>query len=147
MKKYLYIGIAGALGAILRYILKNIPIYNYSGTLPLNTLLINITGSFILAFILSITYEKWKYSQNMKLGITTGFLGAFTTFSTMCKESVLLMIKGHYFSVIFYIGLSVIIGIVFAYLGALLCREVVFKVELEEDYYLEDEVNPQEEGV
>jgi CrcB protein len=139
MKKYVYIGIAGSLGAILRYTIKNISIYNYKGSIPLNTLIINITGSFILAFILSITYEQWKYSQNMKLGITTGFLGAFTTFSTMCKESVMLMMQGHYLSAISYIVISVIVGIGFAQLGALLCRKVVYKVDVEEDYYLDDE--------
>ena len=53
MKKYIYIGVGGTLGAILRFIIKNIEIYNYKEVFPINTFLINITGSFILAFIIS----------------------------------------------------------------------------------------------
>ena len=49
--------IGGALGAVLRLLVKNTPIWNYFGNIPLNTLLINITGCFLLAFFLVVALE------------------------------------------------------------------------------------------
>nr|WP_242851510.1 CrcB family protein [Clostridium sp. DMHC 10] len=88
MKKYLLIAGGGALGAILRFIIKNINFYNYKQAIPLNTLIINITGSFVLALISTIAIDNLELDNDIRLGITTGFIGAYTTFSTMCKETV-----------------------------------------------------------
>lgn len=127
MKKYMFIGLGGTLGAILRFIIKNIEIYNYKDNTPLSTFIINITGSFILAFILTMTYETWQLNEDIKLGITTGFLGAYTTFSTMCKETVIMLNQGYYFLAISYIGFSVMLGLTFAYLGIVMAKGVVSK--------------------
>ena len=91
MRKYIFIAIGGMLGAILRYFIKNIHIYNYKEAIPINTLLINVSGSFLLALILTIAFEIFEFDADLRLGIATGFLGAYTTFSTLCKETVNLM--------------------------------------------------------
>ncbi|WP_238883345.1 fluoride efflux transporter CrcB [Clostridium sp. YIM B02551] len=128
MKKYIFIFIGGMLGAILRYLIKNIDITSfYSGVIPLNTLVINICGSFILALVLTTALEVYDFNSNIRLGIATGFLGAFTTFSTLCKESVNLIRQGHYYSSIFYLFSSVILGLIAAYLGVLFTRKVISK--------------------
>lgn len=127
MKKYIYIGAGGFLGAILRFLIESSYIFNYIGNIPLNTLLINITGSFLLSLILTITFYFGKINENVRLGITIGFLGAFTTFSTMCKEVVNLMIKQYYISAIFYITISTILGLLAAYLGVIVAREIIPK--------------------
>lgn len=137
MKKYLFIGLGGGLGAILRFIIKNIEIYNYKENIPLNTFVINITGSFVLGFILTITYEKWKLNGDIKLGITAGFLGAYTTFSTMCKETIMLLKEGYYFSAISYIGLSVMLGITAANFGSIISNEIAYKLSIMENNHLE----------
>lgn len=91
MKKYIYIGILGAFGAIARYVFEKAPIIisSVSGPLslhlqifPINTLIINVLGCFALSFIIDLSFEKKHLSNALRLGITTGFLGAFTTFST-----------------------------------------------------------------
>ncbi|MDD7796025.1 fluoride efflux transporter CrcB [Clostridium sp. 'White wine YQ'] len=131
MKKYVFIFIGGMLGAILRYLIKNIDITSfYSGVIPLNTLAINICGSFILALVLTTSIEVYDFNVNIRLGIATGFLGAFTTFSTICKESVNLIRQGHYYSSIFYLFSSVILGLISAYLGVLFTRKVISKLIL-----------------
>lgn len=134
MRKYAFIGIGGILGAILRYYIKNIHIYHYKEAIPLNTLLINITGSFILALILTVAYELWDFDSNIRLGIATGFLGAFTTFSTMCKETAALMESGFYYSALSYITMSTVLGLASAYFGIILAREVVSKFVSIKDY-------------
>ncbi|WP_368489711.1 fluoride efflux transporter CrcB [Clostridium sp. BJN0013] len=139
MRKYIFISIGGILGAILRYVIRNIPIAHYHGSIPLNTLIINITGSFILALVLTAAYEVLELDSDIRLGIATGFIGAYTTFSTLCKETVILFSEGDYFSAISYVTVSTMLGIVAVYLGVVLAREVVVKLINKEDKKLEEE--------
>ncbi|WP_298843870.1 fluoride efflux transporter CrcB [Clostridium sp.] len=125
MRKYIFIAIGGMLGAILRYFIKNIHIYHYKEVIPINTLLINISGTFLLSLILTVAYEIYVIDADIRLGIATGFLGAFTTFSTLCKETVNLMKQGDYYSSISYIGFSAMFGLAAAYFGVIVAREVV----------------------
>lgn len=128
MKRYLYIGIGGVFGAIARYVIKNIHIYGYQGLIPMNTLLINVLGSFLLALLLTSASEILYLDMDIRIGIGTGFLGAFTTFSTMSKEAVALMRSGHYSYAVFYLGLSTILGLAAAYLGVIAARKGLTKI-------------------
>jgi CrcB protein len=127
MKNCFYIGIFGFFGAILRYFIKNIHLYKYTQEVPINTILINATGSFLLALIITITSEMVEVRQEVKLGITTGFLGAYTTFSTLCKDAVILVNKGLYFSAMNYITVSIALGLFATYFGVVLAREYAYK--------------------
>ena len=117
MKEYIFIGIGGFIGAVSRYSLKNIRICGYHGNFPLNTLIINIAGSFLLALILVAVLEIPKFNKCIKTGLTIGFLGAFTTFSTFCRETVELLTNDHYFIALFYVGLTILVGLAAAWLG------------------------------
>lgn len=128
MRKIIYIGIGGFLGAILRYYIKNLHMSNHSMLFPTNTLIINLTGTFILSLILTVAFEIWEFNVDIRIGIATGFLGAYTTFSSMCKETVKLIDSNHYIIAAEYIGLSVIAGIGTAFLGVIIAREVVSKI-------------------
>ncbi|PKM96490.1 MAG: fluoride efflux transporter CrcB [Firmicutes bacterium HGW-Firmicutes-1] len=128
MSKYFYIGIGGALGALLRFLIKGYDIISYRENIPLNTLIINISGSLLLALFLTIAFEIWEFDADLRMGITTGFLGAYTTFSSLCKETVGLINEGYYFSAISYITISTFLGLAFAYLGVILAREAVAKM-------------------
>lgn len=127
MRKYTFIAIGGMLGAILRYVIKNIHIYHYKEVIPINTLLINVSGTLLLSLILTIAFEIYEIDSDIRLGIATGFLGAYTTFSTLCKETVNLFIQGDYYSSISYIGFSAMFGLAAAYFGVVLAREIVSK--------------------
>ncbi|MCB2294567.1 fluoride efflux transporter CrcB [Clostridium algoriphilum] len=131
MRKYIFIAVGGMLGAILRYVIKNIHINNYKEAIPINTLFINVSGSLLLALILTIAFEVFEFDADIRLGIATGFFGAYTTFSTLCKETVNLMTQGDYYSAVSYIGFSVMLGLAASYFGVVLAREVVsmFKTE------------------
>lgn len=128
MRKYIFIGVGGFIGAILRYIIKGIQIYNYHENVPINTLMINVAGAFLLGFILTVAFEVWEFNSDYRLGIATGFLGAFTTFSTMCKETIALIYNGDYFSAISYITVSTMLGLAAAFFGIILAREVASKL-------------------
>ena len=126
MRKYIFIGLGGILGAVLRFVIRNI--HMYKGVFPLNTLIINIIGSFILALILTLAFEVMDFDSDIRLGIATGFLGAFTTFSTMMKETVVLINSGYYYSAISYLSVSTLLGLIFAYFGIVIAREVISKM-------------------
>lgn len=128
MRKYLFIGAGGVLGAVLRYWAKGVNIPSYHENVPLNTLVINVTGSFLLALVLTVAFEVWEFDSDIRLGIATGFLGAYTTFSTLCKETVTLIHHGDYFSAISYIAVSTMVGLAATYFGIVLARETISRI-------------------
>lgn len=128
MKKYIFIGICGFLGAISRYFIMNVNLYNNKEAVPINTLIINVTGSFIIALILTVALEIWEIDEALRLGIATGFIGAFTTFSTLCKETVNLIASGYYYSAISYMTMSVVLGLSAVYFGVVVAREFMAKI-------------------
>lgn len=127
MGKYIGIGIGGFLGAMSRYGIKNINIHAYDGDFPVKTLVVNIAGSFSLALILAAALRISKFDDRLKIGLTTGFLGAFTTFSTFCREVVNLVFTGHYFTAFFYISLSVLAGLAAAWFGTFVAGKLIIR--------------------
>lgn len=138
MRKYILIGIGGFLGAILRYWFRGVPIYHYHENVPLNTLIINVTGSFIVALILTVAFDVWEFNADIRLGIATGFVGAYTTFSTLCKETVALLYQGNYFSAVTYVSVSTMVGIAAVYFGVVVAREAVSKLVKKDHVELEE---------
>ena len=122
MRKYVYIGLGGAAGAILRYLITAVHVENQN--MPISTLFINISGCLALGFILTLALEILEFSPNLRLGIAVGFLGAYTTFSSVCKQTVDLMTLGNYFTAIIYISVSAVLGFGATYFGIILAREV-----------------------
>lgn len=128
MRKNVIIGCGSFIGAVLRYLVKGIAIVPYHGNLPFNTLFINVLGAFLLAFLLTILLDLWELDPDIRLGITTGLLGAFTTFSTLCKETVGLFERGDFFTAIWYLIATIMLGLGAAYLGVTVAREINIKL-------------------
>ena len=117
MRKYIYISIGGFLGAILRTMIREIRIEDYPMQFPVNTLAVNVTGCFLLAAFLTFAFETLTISADLRLGIATGFIGAFTTFSTMCKEISILLFQGFYITALSYAIISILLGLGLSYIG------------------------------
>ena len=83
-RSLLLIGIFGAAGAILRYLVGFLPPAHH---LPTATILVNLIGSFLLGWLTGWTLDNNHIPDTWKVGITTGFLGALTTFSTFTLEN------------------------------------------------------------
>jgi len=124
MKKYLSIGIGGAAGAIARHFIQLVPLPVTAAYRPVLTMLINISGSFLLGFLLILFVKCLPVRADVRLGITTGFLGGYTTFSTLCKDSVLLCFSGHILLSAIYVVASVFFGLVAAWLGILAAKQL-----------------------
>jgi CrcB protein len=86
----LLIGIGGFIGAILRYLVSGW-VQNGISNFPLGTLSVNVIGSFFLSVILYLTENKGLFSEETRIFLTIGILGAFTTMSTFSYESFRLL--------------------------------------------------------
>lgn len=115
MKKVLLIGLAGSAGALLRTGIGEL-VKSESG-FPLATLLVNIVGTFLLCFLVSGVLRKLTTCQDLQDAVTTGFLGAFTTFSALSMEAILLVENGQILIAAIYISASAIGGIIVGVLG------------------------------
>lgn len=95
MKRYLIVGTGGFLGAIARYELGGLFKVG-SGDFPLGTFTINLTGSFILGLFLTLITEKFVVAAEWRLFFATGFVGAYTTFSSLTNEVITLFRQGYW---------------------------------------------------
>lgn len=106
------VGVGGFFGAIARFALSQYMNNRFTFRLPMATLLINLLGSFLLGIMIGASINKDAY-----LLLGTGFMGAFTTFSTLKLESVQLYLGKNKRGFLLYNGLSYGFGILLAFLG------------------------------
>lgn len=112
--QYLFVFIGGLFGALLRYVLSTL---NVDSGLPLGTLIANIVGAFLMGYLSSLSIHFFKNNPLIKKGVTTGLLGALTTFSTFQFELVT-MSQNNSIALLFIYGLtSYIGGILFCWFG------------------------------
>lgn len=117
MKKYFYILAGGAAGATLRFLVNGRDIKLFMDKFPTGTFIVNIAGAFLLAFFLRWASKKDSFNENLHYAIAPGFLDAFTTFSTLCKETTFLIIEANYSLVFFYLFISIFAGLSISWLG------------------------------
>ncbi len=87
MSRLLWIALAGALGAVARYRLGDWISERSGGSFPWGTLAINISGSFALGLGFTLMAERFSPHPDVRIALTAGFLGAYTTFSTFAFET------------------------------------------------------------
>lgn len=110
------IGCAGALGAVARYLLGYMITRRAGSTFPFGTLVINVSGSFFIGLVFALT-ARHVVSPTVQLILATGFLGGYTTFSTMSWEGVQLARGGRIWASVLYLGENVVLGILAVALG------------------------------
>lgn len=118
----LLVGIGGFLGAVARYLIDGYVSRITGGTFPYGTLLINITGSFFLGVLFALAVERDALSAEIRAPVMIGFIGAYTTFSTLMLESWRLVEDGAIGAAIANLGGSVVIGLAAVFLGLLVGR-------------------------
>lgn len=115
MLRFFVIGLGGAIGTLLRYIMGGLDYRFSNGVFPISTLVVNVTGSLAIGFLWGII-DRFAISPNVRLFIFIGVLGGYTTFSTFSLETFNLMRDGEYRFAIINMALSVAlsVGAVFA---------------------------------
>ena len=123
MRTALAIMIAGSLGALTRYALQAV-IEPRTGDLPWGTFVINISGSFLLGLIFTLTTERINVEPWLRTALTVGFLGAYTTFSTLAFETVRLIDGGQMLAALLNMAGSAVIGVLAVVAGIGVARMV-----------------------
>jgi CrcB protein len=112
-------------GATARYELATvIPVP--SGGFPWATFWTNVSGSLVLGFLLVLLIERFPPTRYARAFAGTGFLGAYTTFSTFSVETDVLLKEGHPATAAVYVVASLVVGVTLAWLGVLLGRRLPY---------------------
>jgi CrcB protein len=117
----LVVGVGGFIGAVLRFLMGKIPMKKIT-EFPINTLLINIIGAFLIGIICAASIKHHSEDSRTVLLLKTGICGGFTTFSTFSLETVTLMQQGKLVMSIIYAVISVITCLVAVWLGEYIVR-------------------------
>ena len=120
-----YIAFGSAVGGVTRYLLGGFIQRVAGGPFPLGTLIINVSGSFLLGFLLRYALGSTAISPELRAMLTIGFCGGYTTFSTFSYDAVRLMEDGSYARFAAYVGASVLLSLIATLLGFGLAREVM----------------------
>jgi fluoride exporter len=114
---YLWVAIGGIIGANTRYLVSIWAAKRFGVSFPYGTFLINISGSFGLGVISTLIAQNLDGSATVSLLISTGFFGAYTTFSTFSYESLSLIQDDRWRMAIRNIAGSAVLGVTGALLG------------------------------
>ena len=122
MIRYLLVVIGGGTGALARYIGASAIMTRFGGRFPLGTLVINVTGSFLIGFLMTMLTERFKLDPNWRLLLVVGFLGGYTTFSSFEWETYTSVRDGGLWTGMLNVVSSVMLGYVAVVLGSMLAR-------------------------
>jgi len=107
----------GSIGTLARYGLQGVVQYRTGSTLPTGTLVVNLLGCFLLGGIGQYSLTHISVPADWRIGLTVGFFGAFTTFSTFSWETVHLLDDGDWMRALLYAGVSFFGGLFLLKLG------------------------------
>ncbi|MGX1101781.1 MULTISPECIES: fluoride efflux transporter CrcB [Bradyrhizobium] len=116
------VAIGGSLGSVARYLVAIGAGRLVGAEFPWGTLVINIVGSFLIGVFAESFALSWNASQAMRVFLTVGICGGFTTFSTFSLDAIVLMQRGELWAAGTYIAASVVLSILALFGGLLLVR-------------------------
>jgi CrcB protein len=120
-----YIAIGSALGGVSRYLVGGVVQRATGAGFPTGTLLVNVTGSFLLGLFLRYGLETPTLTPELRAFLTIGFCGGYTTFSTFSYEAVALLEDGQWSRAAFYMGASLLLSLAATLLGLLAARGLI----------------------
>ncbi len=119
-----YIAVGSAVGGASRFALSSF-IQQRAGTFPVSTLVVNITGSLVLGFLMRYALGSTSVSPETRALLTTGFCGGYTTFSTFSYETIALMEDGDYRRAAIYVLASLVLSLAATFLGIMAANAVL----------------------
>lgn len=124
LTNYLAVAGGGALGACLRFYLGGSVLSRTAQPFPTATFVINVTGSFILGFFLTLVTERIQVSPHLRLAVAVGFVGAYTTFSTFEYETARLVEEKEILYAFLNVVLSFAVGFAAVWAGIVAARKL-----------------------
>ena len=124
MLNILAIAAGGAVGSVSRHFVGAAALRLFGSGFPVGTMTVNVLGSFTMGILAALFAFRWSGSDTMRLFLTTGFLGGFTTFSAFSLDVAVLWERGEVALTIAYALGSVILSIVALFGGLALVRSL-----------------------
>ena len=118
------IAVGSAAGGVSRYLLGSAIQQRAGFAFPMGTLVINVTGSLLIGFLLKFAFAGTSLSPETRALLVTGFCGGYTTFSTFSYDTAALIEGGEYGRAGAYVALSVALSLIATIAGFALARQV-----------------------
>jgi len=115
--RFVLIAVFGAVGTLFRYSIQVFTQVQTGSAFPWGTLLINLTGCFLLGLVGQITLNRMMVSPDWRIAITVGFFGGYTTFSSFGWETAKMLEGGEWLPATGYVAASVVIGLLLSVAG------------------------------
>lgn len=114
---WLFVGLGGLVGSLARYFLGT-AVQGWVGAgFPAGTMVVNISASFLIGIIMQYSVESSALTPEVRILLTTGFCGGYSTFSSFSWESVRLLQDGEWGRAAFYVGGSLFVSLAATFLG------------------------------
>lgn len=123
MRTAIWIGVAGFFGSIARYAVSG-AVSRVEETFPWGTFAVNVTGSFVLGFLVAAFAHRFVVHPDLRVAVTVGFLGAYTTFSTLALETFEFAETRAWGWATTNVVLSIAAGLTAVWLGTLAGRQI-----------------------
>lgn len=114
------IALGGALGSVIRHFFNNSILTLVKTQFPVGIVAVNVLGSFLMGMLVALFAVSWNAPEHIRLFLTVGILGGFTTFSAFSLDTMLLWSRGDAAGAVLYVALSVILSIAAVFFGSFL---------------------------
>ncbi len=124
MERFLWVCLGSAIGGGARYLASVAALRLLGPAFPFGTLAVNVAGSFLIGFIMQAGVGASPESATLRIFLTVGVLGGFTTFSTFSYETLNLLRTGALGTAFLYLALSIVASLAACLLGVYLLRSI-----------------------
>ena len=125
MKRFLIVCFGGAAGSGTRYLVGLWAGKRFGASFPYGTLFVNLVGCFLIALVMELALNIATFPEDLRLGLTAGFMGGLTTYSSFNYETTRLFESGAAQSALLNVGATVVGCAIAGVLGLILARQLV----------------------
>ncbi len=122
IRSIMVVGFGGFLGTVARFLISRYFQVNLTSVFPWSTFVVNIVGCLLIGIIYGISEKSEFFSPEIRLFLTVGICGGFTTFSTFANDSFMLVREQEWFRFALYTSLSIFLGLIAVYAGRFIIK-------------------------
>ncbi len=122
LKPILIVGFGGFIGTVARFLISRYFQHNFTSVFPWDTFIVNIVGCLLIGMIYGFSEKGDFLSSDVRLFLTVGICGGFTTFSALSNDAFLLLRQEEWVRFAFYTSFSFFLGLLAVYAGRIMIK-------------------------